>query len=352
MQEELQMQKVSFGKTDKGEQAALYVLENKNHTTIEVTDYGATLVAFIFRDKNGVERDVVLGYDSVEGYQRNGCYFGATVGRNGNRIANAQFTINGKTWKIEDNDNGNNLHSGKNGFSKVMWDVKEITDNSITLTHFSSEEEQGFPGNMTAEVTYTITEEDRLEISYQATADKDTIMNFTNHSYFNLAGHDSGSMEEQELQIFADSYTPMAAKSIPTGEIASVEGTPMDFRVMKPIGRDINADFEQLKLAGGYDHNYVLSEKPGEMKVMANAYCKENGIAMEASTDCCGVQLYAGNFIQAHKGKSGAEYHDRQGFCLESQFYPNAVNQENFASPVVKAGEQYNSKTTYRLYLK
>lgn len=353
MWEELQMEKVVFGKTEQGAQATLYVLENKNRTTIKVTDYGATLVAFIFKDKDGVERDVILGYDSVEEYQKNNSYFGATVGRNGNRIANARFVINGKEWKLEDNDKGNNLHSGKNGFSKVMWDVEKVTDNSITFTHFSPEEEQGFPGDMTVEVTYAITDDDTLEISYRAKADKDTVMNFTNHSYFNLAGHDSGSMEEQELQILADSYTPMKdSNSIPTGEIAPVEGTPMDFRIMKPIGRDIRADFEQLKFAGGYDHNYVLSENPGQMKVMANAYCKKTGIAMEASTDCCGVQLYTGNFIGADRGKGGVEYNDRHGFCLESQFYPNAVNQDNFASPVVKAGEVYTSKTTYRLYLK
>lgn len=347
------MKKVSFGTTKQGEQALLYVLENKNHTTIKVTDFGATLVAFLFTDREGVKRDVVLGYDSVQEYQEYTSYFGATVGRNGNRIADSRIEINGKVWQLEDNDNGNNLHSGKNGFSKVMWEVKDVTEHSITLAHFSPQEEQGFPGNLTAEVTYTITDEDVLEISYRGKADADTVMNFTNHSYFNLAGHDSGSIEDQELQILADYYTPMKdSKSIPTGEIAPVEGTPMDFRVMKPIGRDINADFEQLKFAGGYDHNYVLSEKPGEMKVMANAYCKTTGIAMQAETECCGVQLYAGNFVGGQTGKEGAVYANRSGFCLESQFYPNAVNEKNFASPVVKAGEIYSSKTTYRLYLK
>lgn len=346
------MQKLSFGTTKSGTEASLYVLENKNRTTIKVTDYGATLVSFLFKDKDGIERDMVLGFDNVTDYENHISYFGATVGRNGNRISGARVEINGKVWTLEANDNGNNLHSGKNGFSKVMWDLKEVSDNSITFSHFSPQEEQGFPGNMTAEVTYAITDNDTLEISYTAKADADTVMNFTNHSYFNLAGHDGGSVENQELQILADSYTPVKdAKSIPTGEIAPVEGTPMDFRVAKPIGRDINADFEQLRFAGGYDHNYALSEKPGEMKVMANAYCKETGIAMEASTDCCGVQLYTGNGIKS-KGKGGAEYTDRNGFCLESQFYPDAVNQKNFASPVIKAGEVYHSRTTYRFYVK
>lgn len=347
------MQKVSFGVTKQGAEATLYVLENKNHTTIKVTDYGATLVSFLFRDKDGVERDVVLGYDNIGAYQEHGSYFGATVGRNGNRIENSQMIIDGVLWKIEANENGNNLHSGKNGFNNIMWELKKVTDNSITFSHLSTQEEQGFPGNLAIDVTYTITDEDTLEISYQSKADADTVMNFTNHSYFNLGGHDSGSIVEQKLQILADYYTPVRdSQCIPTGEIAPVEGTPMDFRTEKPIGQDIDTDFEQLKFTGGYDHNYVLSEKPGEMKIMANAYCQKTGIAMEASTDCCGVQLYAGNFIDEQVGKNGVLYKERCGFCLESQFYPNAVNQENFASPVVKAGEIYNSKTTYRLYIK
>ena len=346
------MQKVSFGVTKQGTEAGLYVWENKNHTVIKVTDYGAALVAFLFRDKDGVERDVVLGYDSVQDYQNHNACFGATVGRNGNRIENSQMMINGKLWKIEPNENGNNLHSGKNGFNRLMWEVKSAADNSITFSHVSSQEEQGFPGNMTIEVTYTITDEDTLEIFYEAKADADTVMNFTNHSYFNLGGHESGSVREQKLQILADYYTPVRdSHCIPTGEIAPVKGTPMDFSTMKTIGQDIDADFDQLNFTGGYDHNYALSEKPGEMKVMAKAYCETTGIAMEASTDCCGVQLYAGNFVGEHTGKGGAAYTDRCGFCLESQFYPNAVNQENFASPVVKAGEVYQTKTAYRLYI-
>ena len=347
------MEKISFGRTKKGEEATLYVLENKNHTTVKVTDYGATLVAFVFTDKNGKRRDVVLGYDDVTGYEEHGSYFGATVGRNGNRIANSQMVINGKVWKIEANEKGNNLHSGKNGFNSRMWKVAKSSDTSITFSHYSPQEEQGFPGNMDVEVTYTITENDTVEISYQAKADADTVMNFTNHTYFNLGGQDSGVITGQKLQILADAFTPVKDSTcIPTGEIVPVEGTPMDFRTMKPIGQDIDADFEQLKFTGGYDHNYVLSDKTGEMRVMANAYCEETGIAMEASTDCCGVQLYAGNFIGEQTGKGGAAYHDRSAFCLESQFYPNAVNEPDFPSPVVKAGHTYHTETSYRFYLR
>lgn len=347
------MEKLSFGMTQEGKEASLYILENKNHAKIKVTDHGATLVSIIVPDREGNMKDVVLGYDNVSEYERNTGYFGATVGRNGNRIDKAQIVIDGEVWKIPANEGENSLHSGPKGFERVLWEVKKYTDNSITFFHLSTEEEQGFPGNLEVEVTYTLTEENAVEINYCGKADKATVMNFTNHSYFNLAGHESGSAMNQKLQIFAESYTPIKdSKSIPTGEIAPVEGTPMDFRTMKPIAQDIEADFEQLKYAGGYDHNYVLSDKAGEMKIMANAYCEETGIAMEASTDCCGVQLYAGNFIDSRTGKGGASYFERCGFCLESQFYPNAVNQENFPSPIVKAGDVFTTKTIYRFYVK
>ncbi len=346
------MEQHVFGITKKGEQASLYTLKNSNHVTIKVTDYGATLVSLLVPSKDGQLKDVVLGYDNVTGYEEHTCYFGATIGRNGNRIKDSRFTIDGKEYKIDENENHNNLHSGKNGFNSVIWEVREHTDNSITFYHYSTEEEQKFPGNMQITVTYTLAEDNTLHIVYNGKADADTIMNCTNHSYFNLNGHESGSVEGQILQILADAYTPVAdSASIPTGEIAPVEGTPMDFRTEKTIGQDINADFEQLHFTGGYDHNYVLG-RPGEKKVMANAYSRESGIAMEAATDCCGVQFYAGNFIGEQAGKDEAAYHDRSGFCLESQFYPNAVNEPDFPSPVVKAGDTYHTETTYRFYLK
>lgn len=346
------MEKVNFGVTKRGEEASLYVLENKNNTTIKVTDYGATLVSLLFADKAGVQKDLVLGYDNVTGYEEHISYFGAIIGRNGNRIKDSRFTINGKEYRIDENENHNNLHSGKNGFDTVIWEVREHTDNSITFYHYSSETEQKFPGNMEITVTYTIADDDTLHIVYNGKADADTVMNCTNHSYFNLNGHESGSIEGQVLQIFADAYTPVVDSSaIPTGEIASAEGTPMDFRTEKQIGQDIRADFEQLHFTGGYDHNYVLG-RSGEKKIMANAYCRESGIALEAETDCCGVQFYAGNFIGEQTGKGGASYHDRSAFCLESQFYPNAVNEPDFPSPVVKAGDTYHTETSYRFYLR
>ncbi len=345
------MKTEAFGSIQSGKKATLYILENKNHTVVKVTDFGATLVSVLFADKDGVMKDMVLGYDDAASYEKGTSCFGATIGRNGNRIKDARFTIDGKEWVIEANENNNSLHSGKNGFNHLMWEMKESGDNYVTFYHYSPQEEQGFPGNMHVTVTYTLDDEDTVHITYHAKADADTVMNFTNHSYFNLAGHDSGVMLDQKLQLFADAYTPDEdSHSIPTGEIAPVAGTPMDFTTMKPIGQDINADFEQLHFTGGYDHNYVLSDKPGTMRQMAKAECDASGIAMDAYTECCGVQLYAGNFIGTQTGKGGVTYGNRHGFCLESQFYPNAVNEKNFPSPVVPADTEYHSETKYHFY--
>lgn len=345
------MKTEAFGSIQSGKKATLYILENKNHTVVKVTDFGATLVSVLFADKEGVMKDMVLGYDDAASYEKGTSCFGATIGRNGNRIKDARFTIDGKEWVIEANENNNSLHSGKNGFNHLMWEMKESGDNYVTFYHYSPQEEQGFPGNMHVTVTYTLDDEDTVHITYHAKADADTVMNFTNHSYFNLAGHDSGVMLDQKLQLFADAYTPDEdSHSIPTGEIAPVAGTPMDFTTMKPIGQDINADFEQLHFTGGYDHNYVLSDKPGTMRQMAKAECDASGIAMDAYTECCGVQLYAGNFIGTQTGKGGVTYGNRHGFCLESQFYPNAVNEKNFPSPVVPADTEYHSETKYHFY--
>lgn len=343
------METQAFGTNQMGEKTSLYILENKNHMKIKVSDHGATLVSVLVPDKEGTLKDVVLGYDSASEYENHTCYFGATVGRNCNRLESAQVVIDNTPCTIPVDERGISLHSAPNGFERALWKVKESSDSSITLSHLSTEEEQGFPGNLEVEVTYTLTDDNAVEISYQGKADKATVMNFTNHSYFNLGGHDSGPVLNQKLQILAESYTPVKdAMSIPTGEIAPVAGTPLDFRTMKPIGQDIEADFHQLNFAGGFDHNFVLSEKPGELKAMANAYCEETGIAMEAFTESCGVQFYAGNFIGSQTGKGGAAYEDRCGFCLEAQFYPNALNRENFPSSVVKAGEVFTTKTIYR----
>lgn len=349
------MEKKLFGTIGNGVEISTYSFTNKNNVTMVVTDLGATLVSLIMPDRDGVLRDVVLGYDTPQDYIDNTCYFGTVIGRSGNRIDKGRFVINGRTYQLAVNDNENNLHSGPDGYDKRRWDVEEIDEaaNSIRFALDSPDGDQGFPGNLHIAVTYTLTDENEVVLHYHGKADADTVVNMTNHSYFNLAGHETGSMEDQLLTIHADSYTKIRDfQAIPTGELVPVEGTPMDFRTAKPIGRDIEADYEQMKFVGGYDHNFVLSEQPGERKLMAEAYCEKTGIAMQAYTDCCGMQFYAGNFITDQKGKGGVSYTKRHGFCLESQYYPNAINQENFASPLLKAGEEYDSVTSYQFTVK
>lgn len=246
------------------------------------------------------------------------------------------------------NENENNLHSGPDGFEFMMWDA-EVKEDGVAFHHHSPDGEQGFPGNFDITVTYTLTDDNAVEIHYEGTCDQDTVANMTNHSYFNLGGHDSGKVYDQTMQLNATHYTPVIdSKSIPTGEIAPVAGTPMDFTEPKTIGKEIEADFVQLGLTGGYDHNYILDKAEGELVWMAKAYCEATGIAMEASTDCPAVQFYTGNFIKEEKGKNGVVYGKRDGFCLESQYCPNAVNDTHFAQPFLKAGEKYDTKTIYK----
>jgi aldose 1-epimerase len=345
------VEKKYFGKLKDGSDVYSYSFTNENNVTMTVTDLGAILVGLTVPDRDGVLRDVTLGYDTPQEYVDNTCFFGAVIGRSGNRIDKGRFTINGQTYQLAVNDNENNLHSGPNNYHIRKWWVKEIDEpkNSITFELFSPDGDQGFPGNFHIEVTYTLTCDNEVVLHYVGDTDADTVANLTNHAYFNLSGHDSGRIEDQILTICADAYTPVRdGQAIPTGEIAPVEGTPMDFRTAKPIGQDINADFEQLKFVLGYDHNYVLSDETGTIRKMAEAYSEQSGICMEAFTDCCGVQFYAGNCITDHAGKGGARYSVRSGFCLESQYYPNAINQENFPSPLLKAGDQYETITMYR----
>ncbi len=344
------MYQESFGTSSRGEAVSVYTLENKGGRQVRVTDYGAALVSILVPDRDGSLTDVLLGYDNVTGYENNTCYFGAVIGRNGNRIANAQCTIGGTTYQLDRNDNENNLHSGSKGMDTIVWKVKEYTDNTIVLTCKSADKEQGFPGNMDVQVTYVLTQDDTLEIHYEAAADKDTVANLTNHAYFNLAGHASGSVLDHELMLRASHFTPVIdSKAIPTGEIAPTAGTPMDFTTAKTIGSDIDADDTQVGYGGGFDHNFVLDkDEKGAFELFAEAYAPSTGIVMKAYTDLPGVQFYSGNFITEQDGKQGAVYQKRQGFCLETQYFPNAVNEPNFESPVLKAGDTYKTKTSYQ----
>lgn len=335
-----------------GIDAELITMTNANGASVKISTLGAAVVSFAVLDKSGVMRDVVLGYDTPEAYLKNsGLYFGATVGRNANRISNASITIDGVEYPLEANSGSNNLHSGSNGISFKIWEIEEMDEalNRLVLKTASADKEQGFPGNMVIHAVFSLSEDNSLRIEFHAVSDKNTIANFTNHSYFNLAGHDSGDVLKQKLKIYAKAFTPLApAGSIPTGEIRPVEGTPLDFTEWKEIGRDIEADYGQITYARGYDHNFVL-DNDGSLALMAEAVCEETGIHLYAYTDRAGVQLYTGNFIHEHNGKGKASYGMRQGFCLESQSFPDACHIPAFENPLLLAGEEYKAVTVYKL---
>lgn len=342
------MKQRSFGTGRNGEAATLYTFENKNGMVMEVSDFGATLYSLIVPDKDNNPCDVVLGYDSPDGYMGpSGTGFGATIGRNGNRIGKARFVLNGKTYELDKNNNGNNLHSGLDYYHYRMWEVKETTENSITFSLHSPDGDQGYPGTFDVDVTYTLTEDNALQIDYYGVPQADTIVNMTNHSYFNINGHASGTILEQEVWVDADAFTATDVELIPTGEIVPVEGTPMDFRVKKKIGRDIGENYEALVFGGGYDHNWCLNNN-GKFAKVIEMSSDVSGITMEVYTDLPGVQIYSGNYLGEEKGKDGIVYHKRQGICFETQHYPDAINHDNFPSPVVKAGEEYRTRTVYK----
>lgn len=328
--------------------ATLYTFENKNGMIMEVSDFGATLVNLLVPDKEGNLCDVVLGYDSPEAYMGpSGTGFGATIGRNGNRIAKGSFVLNGKTYQLDTINNGNNLHSGLDFYHYRMWNVKEWAENSITFSLHSPDGDQGFPGTFDVDVTYTLTDDNAIKIDYLGETDADTVVNMTNHSYFNLDGHASGNVLEHELWVDADAFTAIDEELIPTGEILSVEGTPMDFRVKKSVGKDIDAAYEAIVFGGGYDHNWCLNNA-GKFAKVIELSSALSGINMEVYTDLPGVQIYSGNFLEAEPGKSGVVYQQRQGICFETQFYPDAINHENFPSPICRKGEEYRTTTVYK----
>ena len=335
----------TFGTLPSGEEVQIYHLENKSGAFAEVLQFGAILVKLCVPDRDGRLTDVVLGYDDLAGYEVNGCFFGATIGRSGNRIAQSRFTLDGKEIVLTPNEGANNLHSGPDGFEKKMWTASEISEDK--------DGENGFPGEFNVSVTYEMTEENELRIVYGGVCDQTTIANMTNHSYFNLAGEGSGSAMDQYLTIHAEQYTPVGEGSIPLGENAAVEGTPMDFRKAHKIGDEIEADFEQLRITGGYDHNYVTDGyNKASIREIAEAWSEKTGIQMNVLTDCPCVQFYAANFVDQEHGKNGHVYNKREAFCLETQVEPNAVNVENFHSPILEAGERYYSETIYRFSVK
>ena len=342
------VEKSVFGKSPDGQEVMLYTLKNSKGMQVSLTNLGAIIVKLMVPDKAGNVADVVLGFDKAEDYYKNPSFFGAVIGPSANRIGGASFEVDGVNYQLDVNDGPNNLHSHfDKGYHKLLW-TAETTDNSVTFALEDSDGNMGFPGNKKVQVTYTLSEDNALTLHYHGGSDKKTVLNFTNHTYFNLDGHDSGSIEAHELQLNASCYTPVVEGAIPTGEIASVAGTPMDFTAPKVIGKEINEDFEQLKLTGGYDHNWVIDGWNGELKEFAVVKAPKSGRVMKAYTNLPGVQFYAGNCIVPQAGKGGVSYDKRFGLCLETQYYPDTVHQPSFPPCIFGEGKDYDSVTVYR----
>jgi len=342
------MEKRSFGKTKDGKEVFLFSLENKNGVKAEVTNFGANLVNLFIPGKDGKVEDVVLGFDDVTGYETNPSFFGALIAPSANRIAGASFELNGETYILKKNNGENNLHSDEElGSHKRIWDVTE-QENSVTFTLKNTDGELGFLGNKEFKVTYSLDDENGLKIEYAATSDKDTVINPTNHSYFNLKGHKNGNIEDHKITLLASCYTPADAASIPYGDIVTVEGTPMDLTQEIVVGDKIDTDFEQLNFAAGFDHNWVTDNFNGEVRKIATVKAPDDSRIMEVYTDLPGVQFYAGNFIDEQSGKEGAFYGRRSGLCLETQCYPDSIHKPNFPSVVYGPGKDYKSTTIYK----
>ncbi len=335
--------KESFAGVHEGKPVGLYTLKNKKGLVAQITNYGAILVSLYVPDRKGNLADIVQGYDTVSEYiNGNGPYLGAICGRCANRIAQGKFTLEGKEYSLAVNNGPNHLHGGIKGFNKVVWDVLESTASSVKMEYLSVDMEEGYPGNLRVTVTYTMTDENELTIDYQAVTDKTTVVNLTSHSYFNLAGEGSGSIYDHELMIDADFFTPTDKTNVPTGEIHSVKGTPMDFTKPRRIGESIDQDEEQLRYGAGYDHNFVLRHRTGTQGLAAIVHDPGSGRVMEIFTTEPGVQLYTANWIDNEAGKGGKRYARRWSFCLETQHFADAINKPHFPSTILKPGEKYS----------
>ena len=336
-----------FGTMPDGRLVEQIFLE-KGTMSCQILTYGGAVRALTVPDRDGKPVDVALGFDTLEDYRRQDKYLGALIGRYGNRIGGASFTLNGKEYPLAANDGANHLHGGLQGFDKQIWTVEEQTGDTLALSLQSPDGQEGYPGNLSVRVTYTLTGAG-LSIDYWARCDRDTLCSLTNHTYFNLSGHQSGPVTGQYIQLLASRYTPTASGSIPTGELALVEGTPMDLRAGLPIGARVDEAFGQLTMAGGYDHNWCLDGADGTLRLAARAWSRETGITMETWTTQPGVQFYAGNYLDGcPAGKGGAPYGRRWGFCLETQHYPDSPHHPNFPGTVLPAGAEYREKTEYR----
>lgn len=330
-----------------------YTLKNKNGMVVKITNYGATITSIVVPDRDGQMADVALGYDNVEGYINaiERPYFGAVVGRYGNRIAKGKFSIDGTEYTLATNNGENHLHGGYMGFDKVVWDAAPV-ENGVKMTYLAKDGEEGYPGNLTLSVTYTLTDDNEIVMHYEATTDKATVVNVTNHTYFNLAGEGSDTINDHVLQINGSKTTPVDAGLIPTGEFADVTGTPFDFREPKVIGQDVDADNQQIKYGPGYDHNWVLDRKGDGMELAATLVDPKSGRELQVITDQPCIQFYGGNFLSGKLvGKSGKAYNYRSGMCLETQHAPDSINhegEEGWPSVILRPGEKYDTTTIYK----
>ncbi len=345
------IEKTAFGALPDGSEADLYILKNANGMEVRITNYGGIITHWTAPDKNGKYADVVLGCDSLSGYLKGVPYFGALVGRYGNRIANGKFTLDGKEYTLAKNNGPNALHGGIKGFDKVLWQATTVDgeEPQLKLRYVSADGEEGFPGTLTTEVTYTLQKDNALSIDYSATTDKPTVLALTNHTYFNLTADMTKPVLDHEVEIKADRFLPVDKTLIPTGVLEPVTGTPFDFTKAKTIGAEINAEHQQIKFGGGYDHCWVFTDSSNSLKQVASVYEPSTGRVMEVSTTEPAVQFYTGNFLDGSNiGKGGVSYARRTGFCLETEHYPDSPNQPKFPSTVLRPGETYKSTTVYR----
>lgn len=342
----MNIKKEPFGKTNDGKEVMLFTLTNERNMTVKIITYGATVTSVQVPDKEGKIADVVLGFDTLPEYLAEHPYFGVIAGRYANRIANGRFVLNGAEYKLALNDGKNHLHGGIIGFDKVVWSATEINNNEtvgVRLSYLSKDGEEGYPGNLNTTVQYLLNNQNELTIEYEAVTDKPTVINLTNHCYFNLSGEGSGDILGHEIRINADNYTPVDEGSIPTGELKSVQNSPFDFTASRPIGARMN----ELNL--GYDHNYVLNKDNDNLSLAAKVYDPNSKRVMEVYTTEPGIQFYTGNYlIGTLKGKSGNQYHKHTGFCLETQHFPDSPNHTDFPTTVLNPGETYKQKTIYK----
>lgn len=346
-----QISRAAYQQVVKGKNVDLYLLANKNKMTVFISNFGGRIISVNVPNKSGTFTDVVLGYDSLNHYlNRKENFFGALIGRYGNRIAKGKFKLDDKNYQLSINNAPNALHGGPTGFYNQVWDAKQINKQTLELTYLSKDGEEGYPGNLAVTVVYTLTDENSIEISYTATTDKKTILNLTNHSYFNLSGAGSGSINDHLLTINADKFTPVDSTLIPTGILEEVAGTAFDFRKPKVIGDSVNSKSEQIKNGKGYDHNFVLNRKTtNDLELAATVYSNATGIKLEVLTQEPGIQFYGGNFLDSSiLGKKDLHYNFRTAFCLETQHFPDAPNHHSFASTELVPGKTYTTKTIYK----